>query len=406
VLSRRLAWGVAIAAAVTMAVSQVDRSMLGALAPVITDDLHVTESEYGWIVSAFSIAYLFATPLAGWWIDRFGARRGLTISVLVWSIVAGLHGLAGGFGALFALRIALGVSESPGFPGAAQAVQRTLPAEDRARGFGVLFTGSSIAFLIVPPLASWMYSAIGWRETLLVTSSVGAAWLAMWLAITRRADVRARLDTRQDVEVDEVASAAAVPRGPLAVRDPRVARGVVAIFAAAPVVGFAYSWSAKLLVHDFAVSQGQVGKYMVVPALCYDAASIAFGDLVTRLKRPRLLFAVATIMAACFALLPLATTPWTATAVLATATGGAGGQYTLATSDLLSRIPPNVVSYVGGILAAAQSLAHIVMGPLLGYSVDATGAYTDAAVVIGLWVVPGSTVWLLWRQSAKASRGS
>jgi predicted MFS family arabinose efflux permease len=399
VLSRRVAWGVAIAAAFTMAVSHVDRTMLGALAPAITKKLHITETQYGWIASAFSIAYLFATPLAGWWIDRVGARRGLVVSVLIWSVVAGLHSVALGFGTLFVLRVALGISEAPGFPGAAQTVQRSLPAGDRSRGFGVLFTGSSIGFVIVPPLASWLYTQIGWRATLLVTSSVGAAWLAVWLAITSRPDVAAQLDAPTPPNRPDAGPPTSASSLGTLLRDPRVLRGILGIFAAAPVIGFMYSWGAKLLAHDYKLTQGELGKYLIVPALCYDAGSILFGDLVARLRRPRLLFSIAALTAATFALLPLATTPLTSMALLGTAVAGAGGMYTLATSDLLTRMPPSLVSFAGGILAAAQSLALIVMGPLLGSSVDATHSYTHGAIGIGIWVVPGAVAWIAWRPS-------
>jgi len=76
VISRGNAWTVAIVATLTMTVSYIDRSTLAVLAPSVTKALDIGETEYGWLTSAFSIAYLFATPLSGWWIDRIGTRRG------------------------------------------------------------------------------------------------------------------------------------------------------------------------------------------------------------------------------------------------------------------------------------------------------------------------------------------
>src|SRR5262245_5376900 len=120
----------------TMTVSYADRNALAALAPTVINALGMTDVEYGWLGSAFAFAYLIGTPVGGWWIDRVGARRGLVASVLAWSAVAALHALVPGFGVLFALRIALGLTEGPSFPGAAQTMQRVLPPEDRPRGFG------------------------------------------------------------------------------------------------------------------------------------------------------------------------------------------------------------------------------------------------------------------------------
>ena len=180
-----MAWMVAVVATLTMTVSFVDRAALSVLAVEVIKDLGMSKQQYGWAVSAFSVAYLFGTPIAGWWIDLAGARRGLIASVLAWSAVAALHALVPGFLVLFALRIALGLAEGPGFPGAAQTIQRVLPPGDRERGFGLLFTGSSIGTMLVPPFATWIFRHAGWRAALLVTTAAGLIWLPLWYFATR-----------------------------------------------------------------------------------------------------------------------------------------------------------------------------------------------------------------------------
>src|SRR6185295_16573165 len=132
------------------------------------------------------IAYLIGAPPAGWLVDRLGARRGLLWAVLLWSAVAALHALVPGFGVLFALRIALGLAESPSFPGAAQTVQRALPPEERARGFGVLFTGSSFGAMLAPPIASYLATRFGWRTAMLSTAAIGLVWVPVWLLVAFR----------------------------------------------------------------------------------------------------------------------------------------------------------------------------------------------------------------------------
>src|SRR5215470_5132635 len=133
---RRLGWALALTSTLTMAVSYFDRQTLAVLAPTVTKALDISNASYGWLASAFSIAYLAGAPVAGRLIDFVGARRGLLGAVLTWSVIAGLHALAPGFGVLFGLRIALGLAESPSFPGAAQTVHRALPPEKRAPGGG------------------------------------------------------------------------------------------------------------------------------------------------------------------------------------------------------------------------------------------------------------------------------
>src|SRR5262245_37474281 len=173
-LSRVRSWALALTATLTLAVSYVDRQTFAVLAPTWQAQLHISDKDYGdWLVPAFSYAYLVGAPLAGYLIDRVGARRGLLGAVLLWSLVAALHALAPGFGALFALRLALGVAESPSFPGAAQTVQRALSPVDRARGFGFLFSGSSLGAMIAPILATYLNRDGHYQLAFIGTAVVG-----------------------------------------------------------------------------------------------------------------------------------------------------------------------------------------------------------------------------------------
>ncbi len=393
-LSRSLAWAVALVATSTMAVSYMDRQALAVLAPTVTRVMNISEPAYGLLASAFAAAYLVGTPLSGWWIDRVGARRGLVYSILTWSAVAALHALAPGYAALFTLRIALGLAEGPSFPGAAQAVVRVIPPEERSRGFGVLFSGSSIGAMIAPPLASALYRVAGWRVAFLGTAAIGLLWIPVWMAVTGRPAAAAQLDTPGPVN-------AAEPRPPF--------RALIAIFAVAPVLGLVVAWGAKFLTLRFHVAQGDVGSYLWLPPLASDAGSLLFGDLAVRQRRaagapPRALFAAAALLVAGLALLPIANTPWQSIAVFGVAMGGATAVYTLVTSDMLGRMPPASASSAAGIIAGAQSLALIISSPLIGLAVKRYGGYDVVALALAAWVVPGSIVWWAWRPAARFSQ--
>ncbi|MBX3157564.1 MAG: MFS transporter [Deltaproteobacteria bacterium] len=394
-MSRREAWAVVAVATFTMTVSYIDRATLAVLAPAVTKALDIDETAYGWLASAFSVAYLVATPVAGWWIDRVGARRGLVGSVLVWSAVAALHAVVPTFGMLFAFRIALGLAEGPGFPGAAQTVQTVLEPRDRARGFGLLFTGSSIGGMLVPPLATWIWNLYGWRVAFLGTAVVGLLWIPLWIAVTRRPNVRAVLDHRT-----RDAARAQRPKLLELLRQPAMIRALVGVLAAAPVIGLVHGWGSKYLVREFGLGQGDVGAYLWLPPLVFDVGAIAFGDAAARRLRhgdvPRGLYAIGAVLAAAMALLPLARTPWEGMAIASVSLAGGGCLYTIGTADLLARVRPEAVSFAGGTLAAAQSIALIVVNPLVGASVDSTQSYDTSAIALGLWVLPGSIAWIAW----------
>jgi ACS family hexuronate transporter-like MFS transporter len=369
VLSRRVAWSVVALAMLTMTVSYIDRQTLSVIAPAVTKALDLTETEYGWLASAFAFAYLVATPTAGWWIDGIGARRGLVRSMLVWSSIAAMHALVPNFAVLFALRVALGLAEGPGFPGASQTVQRILPPEDRSRGFGLLFSGSSIGAMIAAPVAARLAAAYGWRFAFVGTS------------LTAPTRVRPNLFDL--------------------IRERVVIRALIAIFAAAPVVGFAGVWASKYLVRRWEIDQKHVGDYLWLPPLCLDAGAILFGDLASRLRQRKgsqtVLYVIAMLLASALALLSFAETPWQSMIVVGVSMAGGGALYTLCTADVLSRMHPDAVSFTGGVVAGAQSLAMIIMNPLIGQAVDRLHDYSAVALTLGIWALPGSLIWIAWR---------
>ncbi len=393
-LSRAAAWALALTATLTMAVSYIDRQTLSAIAPSVQRDLGFEHNElYSSLLgSAFAVAYLVGAPLAGRIVDVVGARRGLLGAVLVWSAVAALHAIAPTFGVLLAMRIFLGLAEAPSFPAAAQTVQRALPPADRARGFGVLFTGSSIGAAIAPPLATWLAaSRFGWRAAFLGTAAAGLLWIPLWLSLAFTPHARAALDRKH----------VAPPVRHMA--HPAVLRSMVAVLASAPLLTLIYQWGTKYLVHDHHLTQLETGRLLIFPPLLFDLGAVAFGHLTSRARArgaegvPRPLLAAAATLMLAGAAIPFAPTPELAVAAMCVTMIGGGGMYALPMADMAVRVPPGLVSAAGGMCAAAQSVAQIVTNFAIGFAVMKTGSYLIILVVLALWVVPGSVIWLAWR---------
>lgn len=409
-LSRGLAWTLALVATFTMAVSYFDRQALAVLAPEVTKALGFSDTKFGWLLSAFSAAYLVGSPAAGWLIDRVGARRGLLGAVLLWSIVAALHALVPTYGVLFALRIALGVAESPSFPGAAQIVHRALPPESQARGFGILFTGSSFGAMAAPPLAIYLNERWDFRVAFLGTALAGLIWIPIWLAVAWRPAARRALDAHQTRNDNDSSSkpADSKSRRPTPIEvlaNPAVLRAVAVVIACAPILSFGLNWGSKFLTATYNVKLADIRVYLIIPPLLFDLGAVAFGHFASRRMRlpgfdgspPRLLLALAALFAASGLVIPFAGDLFASTLVFGLALAGGGGLFALMTADMLGRINPVAVASASGITAAAQSLAYIVANPLIGWSVDRTHSYTPILIALGLWVIPGSALWLLWR---------
>jgi predicted MFS family arabinose efflux permease len=190
------------------------------------------------------------------------------------------------------------------------------------------------------------------------------------------------------------------------VTSPPVLRALIAVVGSAPALMFVLNWSSQYLVEQWHMARSGIGGYLVVPPLFFDVGAVGFGFLASTRQRTspttgepetqRSLLLVATALAALLALAPLAPSPGLALLVFGLAACGGGGIYVLVTSDMLGRVPLGKTSSAGGMTAAAQSLAHIIAGPLVGKTIDRTHGYGIVLVVLGLLVIPTTLTFVLW----------
>lgn len=388
-------WLVAVAATLGMSVSYVDRQTLAAIAPAVRAGLHIDHAHFGWLVSAFSMAYFVFAPVSGHVVDRLGARKGFALAVVAWTCVAAAHSLATSFASLFVLRILLGVTEAPSFPAAAQSIRRALPGTTKSAGFGLLFTGSSIGAMVATPLAVAIDARWGFRMAFVVTAVLGTMWIPFWLFATRGG--------RLEHEVEEHRATVEPPSTFAVLRSAPVLRSIVAIVGSAPALMFVINWTPQYLVEAWKVPKEGISGYALVPLALFDLGAVGFGWLASR-RTPRGpsktqsdLFVVALGLALVLVLVPFVPRgPGLAVVMLGLAAMGGGGIYVLVTADMLARVPVSRTSTAGAFTAAAQSLAHIVAAPLVGKSIDATHGFTVALLALGAIVLPTTLVFLVW----------
>src|ERR1039458_1096136 len=126
------------------AINYLDRQTLATLAPAICAEFHLSDTEYGLILSAFSIAYAVSAPLAGMLIDRVGLNLGIGMAVGLWSCAGIATGFTRGLGGLVGCRAALGMTEAAGIPAAGKAIHQYLKPAERALGNAVNQAGVSL----------------------------------------------------------------------------------------------------------------------------------------------------------------------------------------------------------------------------------------------------------------------
>lgn len=179
---RRARWFAVFVFALASTWNYLDRLILSAAAPRIQAEFHLNNTEFGWLISAFSIAYALASPLAGWFLDRAGLETGIIAAVALWSVAAAVCGWTRSFGQLISARVALGAFESAGVPAAGKLNAIYLEPENRAIGAAFTQVGLSLGGVAAPLLVAGMP---GWRQPFFVCAALGILWIPAWIA-TRR----------------------------------------------------------------------------------------------------------------------------------------------------------------------------------------------------------------------------
>jgi len=189
---RRLAlYGPAATLMLVTVISYVDRNTLALLSPSVLRDTGLSMTSYGWVVSAYSIAFMLGNPLWGRLLDRVGLRVGMACAVALWTLASVAHAWAASFWSFALLRALLGFGEGAAAPGGLRTVTQTLPSERRSRGIAIAYSGGSAGAIITPLLMAPVAAAWGWRAAFMFTGLLGAAWVAGWLRLSRRPDLRA-----------------------------------------------------------------------------------------------------------------------------------------------------------------------------------------------------------------------
>lgn len=177
---KNLRWWIVGTVFLATTINYIDRQALSVAAPTIRKDLNLSNEEYGWIVSAFLLAYALMQFLSGRFIDRVGTKKGFSIAVVWWSIANMLHGFAKGFASLASFRFLLGIGEAANYPAAMKAISEWFPEKEKSKAVGILNMGPGLGAIIAPPLMAWLIISFGWQIAFVVTGAIGFVWLILW----------------------------------------------------------------------------------------------------------------------------------------------------------------------------------------------------------------------------------
>lgn len=169
---------------ISSTLNYVDRQLLVFLAPLIIQDLHLNQTRFGLLISAFSIAYAASSLITGWFLDKTGINKAMTCAIGWWSTAAICTAFTHGLGGLGVCRAALGIGESAGVPAVGKLNGIYLKSEERALGAAANQIGLTM-WSAVAPLWIGVALAYGWRLPFVINGLLGFLWIPLWLSVNR-----------------------------------------------------------------------------------------------------------------------------------------------------------------------------------------------------------------------------
>ncbi len=163
----------------------VDRVVISAAKEQITGELQLSDTQFGWVISAFALGYALLQVPSGQLADRIGPRKTLAAIVIVWSAFTALTGAAWSFLSLLLFRFAFGAAEAGAMPACAKAVYSWLPASERGIANGINLSGTRVGAALALPGLAWMLSTFGWRQTFVIMGAIGLLWVLGWCLLFR-----------------------------------------------------------------------------------------------------------------------------------------------------------------------------------------------------------------------------
>ncbi len=275
----------------------VQRTSVAIAAARIMPELGLTQTQVGWLFTAFLFSYsVFQLPgaLVG---QRFGPRLTLTglglATVLASGATVAAPSLASGaalFASLLLARLLLGVAQAALFPVISGGIRGWFPLRAWATAQGLIVTGLWLGAAATPPLVASLMLHHGWRLALLGVSAPSLLLVMLWHAFAR--DRPADHPAVGAAELSELdGNPAAAPAGPITLRrlqrvlaDPQILRITASYFVMNYVFYLVTFWSFLYLIQDRRLTALESGWLASLPFLVAGAASAAGGGIADRLR--------------------------------------------------------------------------------------------------------------------------
>jgi ACS family tartrate transporter-like MFS transporter len=384
-------------------INAIDRVNVSFAGHAMGGDIGLSPTTFGFGVSAFFIAYmLFQYPHAAL-LRRFGMRRWLLCTVLLWGVAGVLLSRVNSVGEFLGARFLLGMAEAGFAPGVTWYINRWLPPGVRGKAMATVLSAVPLSLVVCGPLCGWMLDASNplgvapWRWMFLLQAAPNFV-LAVAAYVYFRdspADFRWLSPAERAVLTPSDDSQAPEPMGP-ALRDGRVWRCAIT-WLLVMTGSYALLFWLPQMVRQMPMRSGelQIGVLSALPQAALMLGMLVNGYHSDRTGERRWHVGLAA-MAGGLALLAGGLSPpgWISLTLFVLAGFGIG-----AAQSVFWAVPAAMDVGGGRVSVAAIALISIfgtgggVIGPtLIGWLKDLTGSFAPSLVLLSLMLIAGGLI--------------
>lgn len=268
-------------------VNFLDRSSLSVAGEAIRADLGLSATEFGVLLSAFSLSYGFAQLPSGILLDRLGPRIVLGAGLIFWSAMQALTGMVNSFSHFILLRIGLGIGEAPFMPAGVKSINDWYAQRERGTAVGIFNSSTVLGQAIAPPALVIMQLAWGWRTMFVVIGLAGiVVGLCWYVGYRNRRQFTLQEEEQQYLASEEAARPALKFSEWLALFKRRTTWGMILGFSGVNYTGWLYiAWLPGYLQAQQGLSLARTGWVAAIPFLAAAVGMWVNGLVVDALAR-------------------------------------------------------------------------------------------------------------------------
>ncbi len=140
-----------------------DRILITSMRDPLVADFSLTDAQFGLLTSVFLWAYGILSPFGGFFADKYGRKKMIVLSALVWSAITFWTGIARSFPEMIVARTLMGISEAAYIPAGLALITDYHRSRTRSLATGIHMSGL-YAGLAMGGIGGFIAEWWGWRS--------------------------------------------------------------------------------------------------------------------------------------------------------------------------------------------------------------------------------------------------